>query len=122
ADTQLAAQNYIAQQTARFGQPIFRNGTVLPLGAAFVQETTVFREFGPLAGNTMRFAYDVSPKIGSLLSRQTVEADVRNYQRIGTTGVFATRIKGFRSMGDFPDFQYFGGNSELRGYDYLSFA
>ena len=25
-------------------------------------------------------------------------------------------------MGDAPDFFYFGGNSELRGYDYLSFA
>ena len=32
------------------------------------------------------------------------------------------RIRGFKSFGDFPDFQYFGGNSELRGYDYLQFA
>src|SRR3712207_6908845 len=27
-----------------------------------------------------------------------------------------------RSWGDSPDFTYFGGNSELRGYDYLSFV
>ena len=28
----------------------------------------------------------------------------------------------FKSIGDFPDFIYFGGNSEMRGYDYLQFA
>src|SRR4029453_14646357 len=30
--------------------------------------------------------------------------------------------KGFKSTGDFPDFWYFGGNYDLRGYDYLEFA
>jgi hypothetical protein len=70
----------------------------------------------------MRLAYDVSPKIGSLLSRQTFDLDARHYLRIGGTGLLATRIRGFKSIGDFPDFQYFGGNSELRGYDYLQFA
>ena len=30
--------------------------------------------------------------------------------------------RGFKSIGDAPDFLYFGGNSELRGYDYLQFA
>src|SRR5581483_6147286 len=116
---QQVAEQY---QTAPGGQLIFRNGTLVPLGAAFIQETTVFREFGPLAGNTMRLAYDVSPKIGSVLSRQTVDADVRHYLRIGGTGVLATRFHGFHSWGDFPDFLYFGGNYDMRGYDYLSFA
>jgi WD40-like Beta Propeller Repeat len=103
-------------------QQVFRNGTLIPLGAAFVQETTVFREFGPLAGNTMRLAYDYSPSIAGSLSRQTFDADARHYLRIGTTGVLATRLRGFRSSGQFPDFQYFGGNSEMHGYDYLSFV
>jgi len=62
------SENY---QQQNFGQQVFRNGVLVPLGAAFVQETTIFREFGPLAGNTMRLAYDVSPKIGGVLSRQT---------------------------------------------------
>jgi outer membrane protein assembly factor BamA len=109
-------------QQQRFGQQVFRNGTLLPFGVAFVQETTVFREFGPLAGNTMRLAYDVSPKIAGVLSRQTLDGDVRHYLRIGGTGLLATRLRGFKSMGDFPDFIYFGGNSEMRGYDYLQFA
>ena len=111
-----------AYQKTVYGQPVFRNGTLMPLGAAFVQETTIFREFGPLAGNTMRLAYDASPKVGSLLSRQTVDIDARHYLRIGGSGLLATRFRGFKSWGDFPDFLYFGGNSELRGYDYLQFA
>jgi len=109
-------------QASVYGQPVFRNGTLVPLGAAFVQETTIFREFGPLAGNTMRIAYNVSPKVGSLLSRQTIDADLRHYLRIGGSGLLATRLRAFKSVGDFPDFLYFGGNSELRGYDYLQFA
>ena len=111
-----------AYQQQLYGTTVFRNGTLMPLGLAFVQETTVFREFGPLAGNTMRLAYDYSPPIGSFLSRQTIDGDLRHYLRLGGTGLLATRFKGFRSTGEYPDFQYFGGNGELRGYDYLEFA
>jgi outer membrane protein assembly factor BamA len=95
---------------------------MVPLSAAFVNETTVFREFGPLAGRTMRLAYDVAPKIGSTLSRQTFDGDIRYYQRLATSGVLALRLRGFKSIGAYPDFLYFGGNSEMRGYDYLSFV
>ena len=118
-EVQQVAQDY---QQQRFGQQVFRNGSLMPLGAAFIQETTVFREFGPLAGNTMRLAYDASPKIGGLLSRQTVEADLRHYLRLGGSGLLATRLRGFKSVGAYPDFMYFGGNSEMRGYEYLEFA
>ena len=107
------------QQT--YGTQLFRNGTFVPLGVAFVQETTVFREFGPLSGNTLRLAYEVAPKIGNTLSRQTVDADARYYMRIGTTGLLALRGRALTSWGDYPDFLYFGGNSEMRGYDYLEF-
>jgi len=116
---QAVAEQY--QQQA-YGQNVFRNGPMMPLSAAFVNETTVFREFGPLSGGTMRLAYEVAPPMGSFLSQQTLDADVRHYLRIGTTGVLALRARGFKSMGDRPNFLYFGGNSELRGYDYLQFA
>lgn len=109
-------------QQAQFGRTVFNNGTLVPLGVAFVQETTVFREFGPLAGSTMRLGYDVAPKIGNTLSRQTLDGDARYYLRLGGTGVLATRVRGFRSFGDFPGFLYMGGNSEMHGYDYLSFV
>ncbi len=116
---QAIAEQY--QQQA-YGQAVFRNGTMMPFSAEFIQETTVFREFGPLAGSTMRLAYDVAPKIGGLLSRQTLDAEVRHYLRLGGTGLLATRIRAFKSFGEFPDFLYFGGNGDLRGYDYLQFA
>jgi hypothetical protein len=70
----------------------------------------------------MRMAFDISPKIGNSLSRQTLDGDARYYQRLGGAGVFATRVRAFRSMGNYPDFLYMGGNSEMRGYDYLSFV
>jgi hypothetical protein len=108
-------------QQDQFGTQIFRNGSSIPLGISFIQETTIFREFGPLAGNTVRFSYEVAPKVGDTLSRQTLDLDARYYLRIGTTGLLALRGRGFRSWGDYPDFFYFGGNSELRGYRYLEF-
>jgi hypothetical protein len=113
-------QNYQQQQ---FGRQLFNNGSMVPLGVTFIQETTVFREFGPLAGSTMRINYEGAPKIGNkTLSRQTVDADARKYLRLGGTGLLAVRAKGFKSIGQNPDFMYFGGNSEMRGYDYLSFV
>jgi len=113
------AQQYQQQQ---YGTPVFRNGNMMPLGAEFIQETTVFREFGPLAGSTMRLSYNVSPAFAGLLSRQTVDLEARHYLRLGGTGLLATRVRGFKSWGDYPDFLYFGGNGALRGYDYLEFA
>jgi hypothetical protein len=114
-------QFFADQFQQEIGQQIFRSGTLVPFGVAFVQETTIFREFGPLAGSTMRLAYDVAPKIGNTLSRQTFDADARYYQRLASTGVLALRLRGFKSTGEFPDYMYFGGNSEMRGYDYLEF-
>jgi len=109
------------QEQQGLGTQIFRNGHSFPVGVAFTQETTVFRNYGPVAGSTMRLAYEFSPKVGKALSRQTIDGDGRYYLRIASNGVLAFRAKGFRSWGDFPDFTFFGGNSEMRGYDYLSF-
>ncbi len=97
------------------------SGSLLPFSVSFVQETTVFREFGPLAGSTMRVAYEISPKMGSISSRRTIDADARYYQRLAGTGVLAFRLRGFKSVGDYPDYMYFGGMSDMRGYDYLEF-
>jgi outer membrane protein assembly factor BamA len=110
------------QQLALYGTTVFRNGTAYPLGLAFTQETTIFRNYGPVAGSAIRASYQISPKIGESLSNQTAEADGRYYLRIASNGVLAFRGRGFKSWGEFPDFFFFGGNSELRGYDYLSFV
>ena len=121
ADPELQIRSEAFQRARTGGQQVFRNGTLAPFGVAYVQETTIFREFGPLAGSTMRLSYDAAPAIGGLLSRQTFEADARYYQRLATSGVLALRFRGFKSTGEYPDFFYFGGNSEMRGYDYLEF-
>jgi hypothetical protein len=108
-------------QEERFGRRLFSSGNFMPLGVEYIQETTVFREYGPLAGNTVRLAYEFAPNVGRLLGRQTTEVDARYYKRIASNGVLAFRARGFKSWGDFPGYMYFGGNSELRGYDYLEF-
>ncbi|HET9830368.1 MAG TPA: hypothetical protein VFP91_01605, partial [Vicinamibacterales bacterium] len=111
-----------AYQQAVTGQSLTTSGSMLPLSVALVRETTIFREYGPLAGSTARISYEYAPKVAGMLSRRTVDADARSYLRLGTNGVFATRVRGFRSDGDFPGFLYFGGNGDLRGYDYLQFV
>jgi WD40-like Beta Propeller Repeat len=117
-----ALQFYANQyQTDVYGRPLFANGTIMPFGGAYVRETTVFREYGPLSGETMRLGYEIAPKVGSFLSRQSVDLDARKYIRLATNGVLAFRFRGLKSWGDYPNFLYFGGNSELRGYDYLEF-
>src|SRR4030095_3455932 len=115
-----ALQAYSEQyQVDQFGRPLFNSGIFVPLGVNFVQETTVFREFGPLAGSTVRAGYEIAPKIGNSLSRQTADIDARYYLKLGASGLLALRARGFHSWGDAPDFMYFGGNSEMRGYEYL---
>jgi len=110
------------EQVDRFGSAVFRNGHMLPIGLAFVQETTVFRDFGPVAGNTIRLGFNASPGFSeNWLSRRTLDVDARHYARLGANGVFAVRLRAQRSWGANPDFMYFGGNSEMRGYDYLEF-
>jgi hypothetical protein len=115
---QAAAVEY---QNAVYGQSLFADGKLLPLGAAYVRETTVFREYGPLSGDTLRLGYEYSPKMGGFISRQTADIDARKYLRLATNGVLAFRFRGLKSWGDFPSYLYSGGNSELRGYDYLEF-
>jgi hypothetical protein len=109
-------------QIDEFGNAVFRKGHMAPIGISFVQETTIFRYFGPVAGNTVRISFETAAPMGdSWLSRQTVDVDARHYMRLVANGVLALRFRGFKSWGKNPDFMYFGGNSEMRGYDYLSF-
>ena len=117
-DLQAASIEY---QIQNYGRPLFADGKLLPLGAAYVRETTVFREYGPLSGDTLRVGYEYAPKVGGFISRQTADVDARKYLRLATNGVLAFRFRGLKSWGEFPSYLYSGGNSELRGYQYLEF-
>jgi len=96
------------------------NGYFLPLGMRIVQETTRFREFGPLTGSTFSIGASASPAVGGIKGRFTVDADLRKYMSLGTA-LLALRFRGFHSTGDYPDYFAFGGNSDMRGYEYYSF-
>jgi outer membrane protein assembly factor BamA len=97
-------------------------GTVVPISVNLVGETTRFREFGPLSGHTFSLGVQYSPGLHAGIGRTTLEGDVRKYLRIGSSALLAGRVRGFRSSGDLPAIFYFGGNMEMRGYDYYSFA
>jgi hypothetical protein len=108
-------------QVDQYGRVLFVDGQFMPFGLNLVRETTIFRDYGPLAGHTMSLGYEYAPGAGSLLSRQTFDGDARYYMRLGTNGVLALRARGYKSWGDYPGYIYFGGNSEMRGYNYLDF-
>jgi outer membrane protein assembly factor BamA len=114
----------VCGQAAALGVSCFlNNGWQAPISVALVQETTRFAEFGPLSGSTYHLGFRVAPGVSGLLGRQTVDMDLRKYLRLGsTTSLLALRGRGFYSTGDNPDYFYFGGNMELRGYPYLGFA
>jgi hypothetical protein len=119
------AQAQAEAAAAALNEPfIFQSGILMPLSVAFVQETTRFADFGPLYGSTFSLGYEIAPGItSSFLSRSTVNADLRKYVRLGsTTTLLAARARGFYSTGNAPAIFYFGGDMELRGYPYLSFA
>jgi hypothetical protein len=114
---------YEEQARQQGGQLALNNGTLIPFSASFVQETTRFREFGPLTGSTLVLGLEAAPGWGGALSRWTLDLDARKYLRLGSTStLLAFRLRGFRSAGANPGIRYFGGNMELRGFDYLSIA
>jgi WD40-like Beta Propeller Repeat len=119
------AEQLLRDQAAAAGIPYLLNdGWLLPVSAHLVQETTRFREFGPLSGSTFSVGAEYSPSVGSRgLGRTTIDGDLRKYLRVGSTSlVLAGRARAFKSFGNNPGIFYFGGNMELRGYPYLSFS
>jgi outer membrane protein assembly factor BamA len=68
--------------------------------------------------------YSGAPPLGgsNWVSRQTVDADARYYMRLMANGVLAFRVRGLKSWGQNPTYLAYGGNSEMRGYNYLEFA
>jgi len=111
-----------AYQTATYGTTLFRNGWYAPLNISLVQETTVFRSYGPLSGSTMKLGFEYAPPVTKNLSWKAVDVDLRKYLKIGSDATLALRARGYMSWGSTPSYTYFGGNSEMRGYDYLQFV
>ncbi len=122
--TDPAQQEAVCAQYSTLGLPcFFNNGWQAPLSLRLVQETTRFAEFGPLSGSTFSLGVTYAPGFGSFLQRQTVDLDARKYFRLGpTSAILAFRGRAFYSSGQNPDYFYFGGDMEMRGYQYAGFS
>jgi Tol biopolymer transport system component len=103
------------------------------IGAAFVGDTTLYQEWGPSNGRRYRFSVawapdfnkgQINPSTGLPGTSSTLSfdatADIRRYFRITQRSLFAIRLFGGYSTGNFPTVYYFGGLDTLRGYDYAS--
>jgi Tol biopolymer transport system component len=99
---------------------------------ALVGDTTLYREWGPLAGHRFRiggsYMYDTKKgnygdfqvaNPGSTLSAD-VTLDYRQYIKVTARSLFAFRLFGARATGNLPNIYYFGGLDTLRGLDYAS--
>jgi dipeptidyl aminopeptidase/acylaminoacyl peptidase len=118
------AEAQVCAQAVALGVPCFlNNGWFAPASVNLVTETTRFAEFGPLAGETWTLGVTGAPGMGGFHSRWSVEGDARKYLRLGSTStLLALRLRGFWAGGDSPAIYYFGGNMEMRGYQYLGFS
>jgi hypothetical protein len=98
------------------------------VGLAFVSDTVDYREFGPLSGTRYRLGASWAPDLkrsqttgaDSITLTGDVTADLRFYLKIFQRSLFAVRLYGARSTGNFPNVYYFGGLDNLRGLDYAS--
>lgn len=90
-----------------------------PLSVSFTQETTRFKIYGPIAGNTFHIGFEWAPGDGkNFIDRRTAYVDARKYLRISNESLLATRAFAFKSTGKNPGIFYFGGNNQLRGVKY----
>jgi len=99
---------------------------------AFINDTTLYKEWGALAGRKFRlgysYQYDVDKgKYGDftgLGSGPTLSQDVtlefRQYIKITERSLLAFRVFGARADGNLPNIYYFGGLDTLRGLDFRS--
>ncbi len=106
------------------------------VGLSFVGDTVNYQEWGPLQGRRYRLAASWAPDLGQKTKQDpndptlvvpggtTLTADfsvdVRQYIKVTGRSLFAVRLYGARSTGNFPDVYYFGGLDTLRGLDYVS--
>ena len=106
-----------------YGAPLFNNGTAVPLQ----------RDLRPGDDGVpgVRAAVGQHDAARATRSRRRSATRCRArpstptcayYLRLGGSGLLALRGRGFKSWGEAPDFNYFGGNADLRGYEYLQFA
>jgi Tol biopolymer transport system component len=126
-------------QTNQDGSQVFliapRSDNYPIVGGSFVGDTVNYQEWGPVQGRRYRLSGSWAPDLGqkTTLDQHTgqevpggttltanVSLDFRQYIKVTARSLFAIRVFGARSTGNFPDVYYFGGLDTLRGLDYAS--
>ena len=91
--------------------------------AAFVHDTVLYSNFGPLHGDALRV--QIEHGVGSnsqMAAYQTAQVDVRKYIRLSGSSLFAVRAVGLNSTRPNGDFMLMGGSDMVRNYPYFSVA
>jgi hypothetical protein len=87
----------------------------------FSGDSTIFKQFGPVAGRRYEISTSFAPDIkrGGTLSND-YSLDARQYLQVTSRSLLAARLFVGYSRGNVPNFYYFGGLNTLRGYDFRS--
>jgi len=101
------------------------------IGGSFVGDTTLYQEWGPYSGRRYRLSTSwapdlkkgqINPSTGLPANSPTLTYDAtidfRQYIPITARSLFAFRVYGGYSTGNFPNVYSFGGLDTLRGLDY----
>lgn len=100
----------------------FASGNFVHFGASLIGDTARYNPaFGPIAGRRWEVSAILAPGFsGNFLNYHTFTGEVRNYLKITSGALIASRAFFGYSGGEAPDLFIFGGLNTLRGYDYLS--
>ncbi|MBI2062130.1 MAG: PD40 domain-containing protein [Candidatus Yanofskybacteria bacterium] len=91
--------------------------------AAFVHDTVLFSDFGPLHGDALRAQVEYGPGLNKNSSAYlTAQVDARRYMRLSNRSLFAVHGIGLTSNRPNGDVVFLGGTDTLRNYPYFSVA
>ncbi|HTD53495.1 MAG TPA: BamA/TamA family outer membrane protein [Thermoanaerobaculia bacterium] len=119
----------VDQTTGQIGFATLKNN--FPIASvSFVNDTTLYKEWGALAGRKFRLGYSYQYDVdkgkygdftvsgnGPTLS-QDITLEFRQYIKITERSLLAFRVFGVRADGNLPNIYYFGGLDTLRGLDF----
>jgi Tol biopolymer transport system component len=91
------------------------------VSSTFSGDSAVFKFFGPVSGRRYQVSLSYAPDLnegGTLTADLSV--DWREYKQLSSRTLFAARMYGAYSEGNFPNIHYFGGLNTLRGYEFRS--
>ncbi len=98
----------------------FPNGAFTQFSLAFTRETTRFKFFGPIAGDTIRLTFSKAIPITRNIENYSFSIDARKYINLGRDFILAARGYYFRSGGKTPFYDFIGGDNQIRSVPFRS--